>query len=222
MWKNIARQALHALLPRFCYQCGKEGELLCCDCAGLLEISHTHRKRPGEKLTDLYVPCSYENRVAARLIHGMKYKPFLKELARPLARAIWSHLELLDNKPDFSGFTVIAVPLAVKRMRWRGFNQAEAIAGKLAGLLSLETSFTGLIRTRETPSQAELSGRERLQNIKNAFSCPNNLEVKGKKFLLVDDVVTTGATMEECAKVLRRSGALEVIGIAVAHGNAAK
>ena len=74
-----------------------------------------------------------------------------------------------------------------------------------------------LAKIKETPAQVELSEEERKENIRNAFSIKNGGQILGKKILLVDDVYTTGATMEECARVLKKAGAKEVIGIVIAR-----
>jgi len=75
-----------------------------------------------------------------------------------------------------------------------------------------------LAKIKETPPQAELSDEERKENLKGSFSCRSPDLVKGKKIILIDDVYTTGSTMEECAKVLKMAGAKEVVGIVVARG----
>jgi len=125
----------------------------------------------------------------------------------------------MDNKPDFSGFLIIPVPLEKRRMKWRGFNQSREIAEELASSsgLGLRVLNNVLIKTKETLPQVELSDEARKENIKGVFLVKKDL-IKNKKILLVDDVYTTGATMIECARVLRESGAREIIGIAIARG----
>lgn len=119
--------------------------------------------------------------------------------------------------PSSSLFT--AVPLAPQRLKQRGFNQALLLAEALGKLLSISVDANTLVRTRETKPQVECeTPKERQENIAGAFAVRENTNLKGKTILLVDDVYTSGATMNECARVLRRAGAHTVWGVAVARG----
>jgi ComF family protein len=100
---------------------------------------------------------------------------------------------------------VVPVPLHRSRRRARGFNQAAELAGRL-GVPVLDV----MKRTRATPSQTGLSAAARRSNVKNAFTLRRGLDVAGLRIVLVDDVSTTGATIEACARVLRDGGAVEV------------
>jgi len=106
------------------------------------------------------------------------------------------------------------VPLHPSRLRQRGFNQALLLAQAFPGV-SLEREL--LTRQRHTPPQAGLNPKERRNNVKGAFEVPRPGLVKGKRILLIDDVFTTGATVKECAQVLRRAGAREVDVLTVAR-----
>ena len=218
MWKTAAAIAKELFFPKRCFFCKEYGSLLCGDCQELLEIIPVHRPDNSKKhLADIYAACSYENNRVKKLLYSFKYKPFNKELAAPLAGLIAGHFELSEKNPDFNDPVIVSVPLAQKRLRWRGFNQAQAIARELADLWHITSEPDSLARIRETKIQAELTQSERQENIKGAFICLNNSKIKNKSVLLVDDVVTTGATMEECARVLSKNGAAEIIGIAVAR-----
>jgi len=159
----------------------------------------------------------YQNGLVKKLIQNFKYEPFIKELSNSLSSLIIEHFQLLDNKPDLSSFTLIPIPLYKKRLKWRGFNQSEEIAKGLASYLKIPLINDCLIKTRETLPQIDLSGEERKKNIKNVFLIKNRELIQNKKILLVDDVYTTGSTMEECAAKLLESGANEVVGIVVAR-----
>lgn len=111
---------------------------------------------------------------------------------------------------------VVAVPLHPERARARGFNQAELLAGALAKDAGLPV-FPALTRTRNTPSQTDLSARARRRNVLNAFAVPPGTNVAGAAAALVDDVTTTGATLRECAATLLAAGAREVRCITVAR-----
>ena len=152
------------------------------------------------------------------LVQKFKYQPLVKELAIPLTSLIITHFQLLDNKPNFSGFTLIPIPLEKKKLKWRGINQAEEIGKELSKFLKIPLISDCLVKTRETLPQVELSDEVRKENVKRAFSIKNGDQILGKKILLVDDIYTTGSTMIECAKVLKIAGAKEIIGIVVARG----
>ena len=237
---------LDAFFPRFCLNCQKEGSYLCEDCVSLLEISEYRYclcqkpnrlfgagKCPGcrkKSLSGLYFALPYQNNLVKNLIQRFKYEPFIKELALPLSSLILNHFQLLVNPPDFfypvrgqrfsngADFILIPVPLGRKRLKWRGFNQAEEIGKELSKSLEIPLINDVLIKTKENSPQMELTGKEREENILGVFSCQNKEEIQGKKILLVDDVYTTGATMEECAKVLKSAGAKEIVGAVVARG----
>jgi len=132
---------------------------------------------------------------------------------------IQSHFKLIE-KPliDFAGFILIPVPLSKKRLKERGFNQTEEIGKELSKLLKIPLISDCLIKVKETLPQVELSDEEREENIKDAFSCQNQNKIQGRKILLIDDVYTTGSTMEECGRVLKDAGVREIIGIVTARG----
>jgi ComF family protein len=127
------------------------------------------------------------------------------------------HFKLL-NKGDFGNSLWIPVPLHKKKLRWRGFNQSAEIARELSFTLGGQLHEDALEKIKETPDQVTLQQDERKENLLGAFQLKNPAFVRGKKILLVDDVFTTGATMEECAKVLKQAGAREVWGVAIARG----
>jgi ComF family protein len=210
---------LDLLFPKFCLGCKKEGTFLCEDCFATLEISTSHQKFKGKNLTDLYFPVNYENFLVKGLIQNFKYPPLIKELKKELAFLIISHFLLLDKKPDFSDFVSVPVPLSKKKLRWRGFNQAEEIAKELANFLKIPLVSDCLIKTKETKDQVELSEKERKENVKGAFFIKNKEKIAGKNVLLVDDVFTTGATMEEAARVLKEAGAEKIVGVVVAKAS---
>ncbi len=108
----------------------------------------------------------------------------------------------------FGGSTlVVPVPLHRKRFRQRGFNQSLFLAERAAGSLGVRLSIDALARTRHTRPQVDLDPSERERNVKGAFAVTRPSEIKGEAVLLVDDVYTTGATVNECARVLKKAGA---------------
>ena len=210
---------LDLIFPKFCLGCKKEGSFLCEDCFSTLEISTSHRKFKGKNLADLYFPVNYENFLVKKLIQNFKYPPLIKELKKELALIIVSHFLLLDKKPNFSQFVLVPIPLSKKKLKCRGFNQAEEIGKELANFLKIPLISDCLIKIKETKDQVELSEKERKENVKGAFFTKNKEKILGENVLLVDDVFTTGSTMEEAARVLKEAGAKKIVGIVVAKAS---
>jgi ComF family protein len=132
----------------------------------------------------------------------------LTRLARPLGNLLAEYQD-----PDFKlseNDLVIPVPLHTRRLRERGFNQSLLLARQVSRRRSIPLNFTALQRARQTQPQTQLSGPERRKNVRGAFEVRKREAVKGKRILLIDDVFTTGATVQECAYVLREAGATEV------------
>ncbi len=218
MWIKIKGFLLDVLFPKFCFNCGTEGSYLCQDCQAMLEISGFHQKYSTQNIDDLYFPLSHQNPLIKNLIHNFKTAPFVKDLAETLSYLIISHFELLDNKPDFSDFIIVPLPLTRKRHKWRGFNQAEEIGKVLARFFKINLISDCLMKTKETLPQIKVTEDRRKENVRNAFEVKNKDLIRNKNILLVDDVYLTGSTMEECAKVLKESRAKEIVGIVIARG----
>ena len=230
---------LNLFFPLYCINCQGEENYLCQDCFSLIDIQTfqycpfcspakivfdgktCYSCRKNKKLTGLFCAASYQNFIIKKLISQFKYEPYVKELAKPLAYLIIQHFQSLDYPSAFfkdrTGFIFVPVPLHKKRLKWRGFNQAEEIARHLSLCFKIPLISDVLLKTKETRPQMELTAEVRKENIKSAFVCQNKNLIKEKKILLVDDVFTTGSTMEECARVLKNSGAKEVWGVAVAR-----
>jgi len=243
MPRGVKNFLLDILFPKFCLGCKKEGTFLCKDCEAVLDVQRRHQRFSGKYLSDLYWALSYENPLVKTFIHNFKYEPFVKELAKPLSKLILNHFQLIENPPPFlenKSFILVSVPLSKKRLKWRGFNQAEEIGKELSSFLKIPLISNCLIKIKETSPQVDLPEKKRKENVVGAFlvkpvrkewrvwdpvrkcwfsnGIKDKEKTKGKKVLLVDDVFTTGSTMEECAKTLKKSGAKEVIGIVIARG----
>jgi ComF family protein len=159
---------------------------------------------PNELLTQArsfrhtYILFQYDDQIR-QLIHLLKYKRchsltfYFSDIAKKRIRLLNSH------------YLVIPVPLHSAKQRERGYNQSAKIARHLSEVFMLDFDETILIRKRYTPSQTKLSREERAQNMEGAFMCSKSL--KGATILLVDDVITTGSTVESCAAALKRAGA---------------
>jgi ComF family protein len=153
----------------------------------------------------LEVPPSYTRAVSfghydkalASAIHHFKFLG-IKRLSKPLAELMLFH--------DTAGIDVVVpVPLTPAGLKSRGFNQALLLAHHIAGKKKIPLVVTALKKTRDTPPQVGLSAKERAANVKKAFSCAANMA--GKNVLLIDDVMTTGATVNACSKQLLKAGA---------------
>jgi len=144
-------------------------------------------------------------------IHLFKYRP-CRSLGKPLGTWMAGQVRLVSGI-DF----IMPVPLHVKRLRQRGFNQALLLAHRVAERHHVPLSHDNLARTRYTRPQVELSGRERVENVAGAFSLDRPGDVIDRRIMLVDDVFTTGATLNECATVLKKAGAAGVNALTLAR-----
>jgi ComF family protein len=149
-----------------------------------------------------------------RVIQKFKYGRKVS-LGKPLGRlmARGCHDFLNDCQIDL----IVPVPLHPKRLRWRGFNQSLLLANQMGRAYGLTVDPFVLTRTTATPPQTQLSEEERRRNVRAAFSVIPNKEITGKRFLLVDDVYTSGSTVNECSRTLKRAGARAVYVLTLAR-----
>ncbi len=131
-------------------------------------------------------------------------------LDQSLGRALAEYLDAAPAMDSGAYDVVIPVPLHRTRLRWRGFNQAALLGAALARRLNCSLDVATLARVRSTASQTERDRAQRARNVRNAFSVRRPSRVAGRRILLVDDVMTTGATADECARVLRAAGARRI------------
>ncbi|MFN2302909.1 MAG: ComF family protein [Anaerolineales bacterium] len=206
------------IYPPSCASCGEPGYRLCPECEGKIKYLVGNKCQIcGESIhpsVNLCLRCQsdpppyhamrnlavYEG-VMRECVHALKYQnnQSLGEMfSRPLAEVV----RLEDWKID----KVVPVPLSPQRYTERGYNQAALLAKPLAARIDCLYDPFCLIRTRDTPSQVGLSGKERRQNVIGAFKGIPEL-VEGKSILLIDDVMTTGSTMAECTRALKNAGA---------------
>lgn len=235
----IGNFLINTLFPIDCLGCGQEGNFLCDDCQATFDVSSFRyclcrepsrvwskgkcAKCLGRKLDGLYSALNYQEPRVRQLIHLFKYKPYLKGLAGPLANFIWSHLKILEMQGEqalsaINSFVLMPVPLHKQRQRERGYNQAAELTKELAKKLGKPLLNDCLIKIKKTIPQVKLREKERRENIRGAFLVKNTVKINGQKIVLVDDVYTTGWTMEECAGVLKKAGAEQVWGMVIARG----
>jgi ComF family protein len=137
-------------------------------------------------------------------IHSFKYYN-LPDLAIPLGELMSSYWE----KNPLPAEIIVPVPLHKDRLRERGYNQAALLAKEFGKSVGLPVSENSLVRVRATQPQVDLNAQERKENVSDAFCC-SNMDLKGKQVLLIDDVCTTGATLEACSVALQQVGARSV------------
>jgi ComF family protein len=148
------------------------------------------------------------------LIHRFKYGKKI-HLARPLG--LLTARALADFAGEAAPDLIVPVPLHCKRLRERGFNQSQLLGRVLGKQWSVPLSVNNLRRVRWTEPQVGLPAPERERNVRSAFAVSDPAHFKEKRLLLIDDVYTTGSTVEECARTLKRAGAAEVWVITVAR-----
>lgn len=219
-----------AILPKRCINCAKFDTWLCDCCHTTLPVLTDQHCPICKKVTTplgevclncnnsnicidgVFIVSSFDSTLLKNLIHHFKYK-FIRELSEPLGLLI---AQGLMNSHFPSPDLIIPVPLHKRRLRWRGFNQSKLLAKSIE--LTISTDTTSLIRKKYTTSQVKVKSRKkRVSNIKNAFCVVAPHKIKGKSILLIDDVITTGSTIEECAKVLKNAGAKKVNALVLAR-----
>jgi len=149
-------------------------------------------------------------------IHRLKYQERV-HLAKDLARWTLAQCEGPDFLPKVD--MIIPVPLHPRRLKERGFNQSQLLGRVLAKKLNIPCDPFILIRTKDTDPQVGLSEKERRENVRGAFAISPGMcsHIEGKTLLVLDDVMTTGATVEECARTLKSAGAEKVCVLTIAR-----
>lgn len=214
---KTAKFLLDTLFPSFCVDCEKEGTFLCGDCRAKIVVKRVPQK-PDSKfaLSGIYAATDYSQRSIVELITGLKFHS-IADMKYPLAEILIHHLSLVNFQPP-KNCVITPVPLHKRREIKRGFNQAGLIAEEIAEFFKIPYCEDILKRIKNTKPQTETSNHEqRLENIKNAFVCRKPKLVAGKRIIIVDDVMTTGATLNECASALKFAGARSVTAFAVAN-----
>lgn len=179
----------------------------------IMRVPEYPQKKHG--IAVLYAATRYHERVIAQLIAHYKYE-FAREISLDLAELLLKHLSYAHFEKKESHI-IVPVPLHAKRLRRRGFNQADLIAKEIAKRHAIPYHPTLLMRVKNTVPQIEMSRRaDRIKNIEGAFMCAKPETVKNKTAIIVDDVSTTGATLAECARALKQAGARSVIAFVVA------
>jgi ComF family protein len=228
--------ALDFLFPRFCVGCGKEGDFICGSCQALLALIEPPvclkcgkpQTNPSAPLGTSEILCSscvnweadidairsplrFEG-VIRKAIHEFKYRN-LRAIAAGLAKLLGEYM--VENPIPCE--VLVPVPLHDKRLKERGYNQSAMLAKELSRLTGLSVNDSCLIRSCYNVPQAKTRNvEERRQNVIGIFKCKSE-DLRGKKVLLIDDVTTSGATLNACASALKTAGAMSVWGLTLAR-----
>lgn len=233
---------LDTLFPIFCFSCQKEGKWICPKCLDKINIldlqvcpycekvitengmiclkckNYLSYRKISAPLDALLISTKYKENDLSRFIHFFKYN-FVRDLSLPLGKLMVDCFSKNNLPlPDL----IIPIPLHSRRLRWRDFNQSELLAQYLSQNIApgLEIPVENKILKRKRFTQPQMKIKnysERKENLQNAFGIIKPETVKNKIILLVDDVCTTGSTLLECAKILKKNGARKVFGIVIAR-----
>ena len=227
--KTIIGDILNLIFPRYCITCGdrlsRSEKMICVSCLAHLPRTWAHTSSPNklEQLFWYHLPIeraaaffSYDTAETRELIHRMKYHdtPDIgSELGRHFAKE-------LTNTGFFDGIDlIIPVPLSRKRLSRRGYNQSEYIAKGISQVTGIRVDTSVIKRTVDNPSQTQKEFADRLENVRNIFSLCKSEAVKGKHVLIIDDVITSGATVTSCGKELVKAGDVRISVLSLAYAD---
>lgn len=217
MWKKIKNFLLDALFPVYCLGCGKPTELICSSC--LKQIIILGQWRFDLQGLDKVLICfDYHQPLIQKAIKNFKYAPFNQKILSYLSPFLIEFLKYSPEIIDYlnkNNFVIVPVPLTKIKLAERGFNQAELIARELAQEFNWPLENNILQRVKNTPSQTLLNFEQREANVQNVFRARKNCP---EAIILIDDVLTTGATLKQAAKTLRQAGAKQIWAFVLAKG----
>ncbi len=226
---------LDFIFPKTCFGCGQTGAYICSSCVNFFKVINEpvcpmcHQKsRGGATHPRCRKPLGLDGLVSIFAYQGLSKRVIAKLKYRLVTAAFPEMIEAVVSLGDLSQFVegqwlIVPVPLHASRQRWRGFNQAEYLGQAFAAYLRLAYEASLLVRHKRTKPQMSLRGQDRAANIKDAFSLNPKLDRealslwRANAIVLVDDVYTTGATMKEAAKTLKRNGFKTVWGLTLAR-----
>lgn len=214
--QSLIDNLLDLLFPPRCAGCKSRGALLCAACqAGCRFVPDAANREQHLRLNSpflLSTAGAYVFEGAIReAVHTLNYNR-RKRMAQPLGQLLNRYLVAHPIAVD----AIVAVPLHPERLRTRGFNQAQLLAAQLARQAGLPLLATQLVRVRQTSQQADLNRAQRRDNVREAFAWQGT--TPPQRILVIDDVLTTGATIEAAAQALHAAGAREVHALALARG----
>jgi len=213
---KLKRLILALLFPQRCAVCGRvtgDDNVKCCpSCYEKLSFDKLQRAAPVNFCRGFYSPLLYEG-ASRKAILGYKFrgrKASAKFLAKLMAQCFCEHC-------THSVQAVTWIPVSKQRLKERGFDQSEMLAENVAQILGLPLIDT-LVKVRDNPAQSGLRTRkEKAENVKGVYEPRSGINIEGMCLLLVDDILTTGATMSEAARTLMKAGAEDIIGLGAAR-----
>lgn len=209
--QEIGAGLMDLLFPPRCLTCGALAEPFCPECRARIRPLAPGMLLPTG-VTDTR-SVGYHEAVLREAVLQLKFSR-KTALAGPLGELLADELEEVAS--TWQAHALVPVPIHWTRRWERGFNQSELLAGVVAHRCGLPVR-SALRRTRATPPQVGLTGAQRATNLRSAFAVDSRHLLPGGRFILVDDVTTTGATLAECASVLRGAGAAEVFALTVTY-----
>ncbi len=215
---KFKNQLLQWLFPPFscCLHCGDKRlydkiDHLCPSCRKAFWADHQGNISVSLPfINQTFIPFNYEG-VSKKLIHQLKFQQ-ITSASLPLIQAIVKSLP-----QNLQVNNILPIPLYKKREKQRGFNQAEILAQEISPFLHAPLFSQVIIRSKNTTQQTTLTKIQRKENLKDAFTLLDKEKVKNQNILLIDDVLTTGATASSCAKVLKEGGAKQIYLATVAY-----
>jgi ComF family protein len=234
IFKKIINFFLDLLFPIECVGCQKENIWLCEECFKKINLNLKNfcpfcgkPARMGcicqqclihSPLKNIFIVSFYNEKILKQAIHVFKYNN-IRDLAKPLGKIIINFL--YQSKLNFlfnDSYFLIPISLHRKRLFERGFNQSELLIREIAQKFKISILNNVLKRKRNTQSQTKLKEKERRKNIKNVFICLQPEIIKNKNIILFDDILTTGSTLKEAARALKKAGAKTITGLVLAKG----
>lgn len=204
--------------PISCLGCGADGEWLCGDCLEqrfFLDWSRVYLPYCPH-VDELWHVADFNDGLVSRLIRTAKYHG-VKDISILMGRFMVGVMATAPELGRWGNLVFVPVPLYPTRLRMRGFNQAELIAQEISCQFNSRVSKL-LVKVKNTKPQAKLIGEERRRNLLGSMNMSEETMNFSETVILIDDVLTTGATFEEAAKTLKAAGVKRVIGLAFAHG----
>lgn len=193
------------LFPRKCFGCGRGEAYLCSLCETKIKNGELIKKNGFEGIISIY---KYDGLIK-NIIEKIKYgfvSDASEEMAEKMARKLKIDYPNIVKYWQKEKYCLLPIPLHQQRQRWRGFNQSEILAEKLSKILKLKYKNNIIIRKLKIKNQAQIKNREeKWKNMINVFEVKNRKNIP-KKVILVDDVITSGATMTAALKILKNSG----------------
>lgn len=210
----LLNKIINELYPKQCIICGKlYSNEICTKCYKTLEILAKSEKYKNKSFNEHIYLFKYEGKIR-KLIIDYKFndKAYLSNF---FTKIIIKNEKICRKIKSYD--IIIPVPIHKKRKNERGYNQSELIAKKIAkNINELELVTDCLIKEKNTVAQSTLTKQQRKQNVKQVYKIGNKEKIQNKKIILLDDIYTTGATAEECSKILKQNGAKEILVLTIA------